>query len=138
MFEQFKDADASLLIRTDFGDDAAWAALCEAVQKPDPREGFCAYFTCVSDPAFGTQSPEAIAAQAHAALHDVAVYFADAAALADPSFPVLCVDGSGAAAASFRVVADHIWGPENNLRLCNMDFADFLGAAGPDGVFRGF
>jgi hypothetical protein len=138
MFEQYKDPDASLLIRTDFSDDAAWNALCEAVQKPDPKDGFCAYFAAVDDPEIGAQSPATTAAQVHVELGHSAVFFADAAALGDPAFPVLCVEGITPSALSFRVIADHIWGPENNLRISNMDFEEFLAAAEPDGVFRGF
>jgi hypothetical protein len=138
MFEAYKDPDASLLIRTDFADDAAWAALCVAAHQPDPVEGFCACFMAVDDPAIGAQTPQAIAAQVHAELHRSAVFFADSEALADPAYPILCVGGAAPRAGSFRVVAAHIWGPENNLRLSNMDFAEFASAAGPDGVFRGF
>jgi hypothetical protein len=138
LFAQYKNPDASLLIRVDFSDDDAWRALCSAVQKPEPGDGFCASFECVSDPAIGSQPPEMIAAQVYVDLHQSAVFFADVGAFADPAYPVLCVDGSGKGTASFRVIAAHIWGPENNLRLSNMDFADFGNAKGADGVFRGF
>ncbi|MFD8420360.1 DUF6924 domain-containing protein [Streptomyces sp. NPDC059668] len=37
-----------------------------------------------------------------------------------------------------RVTAAELWGIENNLSLANMDFEEFTGAAGNDGVFRGF
>ena len=37
-----------------------------------------------------------------------------------------------------RVVVSEAWGPENNLRLANMDFVEFAEAADADGVFRGF
>jgi hypothetical protein len=138
MFETYQSVDASLLIRTDFSDDAAWALLCAAVQAPESTEGFLANFVCVSDPAIAMQPPEDIAAQVHGELLHSAIYFADEAAFSDPTYPVLCIDGSGAAAESFRVIAEQMWGPENNLRLGNMDYADFLGAVEPDGVFRGF
>ena len=43
--------DNSLLLRTDFSDDAAWAGLCEAVQEPS-EEGFKVFVDCISDPAY--------------------------------------------------------------------------------------
>jgi hypothetical protein len=39
--------------------------------------------------------------------------------------------------AIFRVVPEEIWAPENNLRIANLDFADFANAADAGGVFRG-
>jgi len=42
----------SLLLRTGFSDDAAWAALCEAAQEPN-EDGFKEYVDCASDPAYG-------------------------------------------------------------------------------------
>ena len=44
-------SDSTLLLRTDFSDDAAWAALCEAVQVPS-EEGFQAHLDCISDPVY--------------------------------------------------------------------------------------
>ncbi len=49
-------SDNSLLLRTDFSDDAAWAVLCAAAQVPS-EEGFQARLDCVSDPAFPGTSP---------------------------------------------------------------------------------
>ena len=51
---------------------------------------------------------------------------------------VTVVDRYGVPGRSFRVVLPEVWGVENNLRLANMDFEDFLRAVGSDGVFRGF
>lgn len=138
MFERYGGSDASLLIRTDFSDDEAWAALCSAAQAPSPENGFCAYFDCVNDPSIANQKPCDIAKQVHADLRHTATYFADRDAIADLEFPVLCVDGSRANAPQFRVTAEQIWGPENNLRLSNMDFDDFVNAASENGIFRGF
>jgi hypothetical protein len=138
MFETYENPDASLLIRTDFADDAAWTALCDRVQQPEPNEGFCAIFVFIDDPQIGAMSVEAIAAQVHADTGAGAVFIADATAMAAPDYAVLCIDTGSAPLASFRVIPREIWGPENNLKLGNMDFADFAGAAGADGVFRGF
>lgn len=43
--------ETSLLLRTDYSDDAAWASLCEAVQRPN-EDGFTASVRCISDPAY--------------------------------------------------------------------------------------
>jgi hypothetical protein len=135
MFEQYKSADASLLIRTDFADDGAWVELCSLVHEPT-EDDFRACFECVNDPRLAGIEPAALAKQVWRDLLHSIVFVADTRALYDPEHPVLCVCTSDFAA--FRVGPKDIWGPENNLRLANMDFADFVSAADADGVFRGF
>ncbi|MFE0361466.1 DUF6924 domain-containing protein [Streptomyces griseoaurantiacus] len=47
--------DTDLLVRTDFGDDTAWAALVEPVRRPphsDVIDDFGPYLRFVDDPAF--------------------------------------------------------------------------------------
>jgi hypothetical protein len=39
---------------------------------------------------------------------------------------------------TFRVIPSEMWDVENNLSLANMDFPEFAGSTGPDGIFRGF
>jgi hypothetical protein len=62
----------------------------------------------------------------------------DTKALADHEHPVLVVDLQEDPGRSFRVVPSEAWGVENNLRLANMDFAEFADSVDEDGVFRGF
>lgn len=138
MFADYKDPDASLLIRTDFSDDAAWHTLCNLVQQPSAGDGFQAFFAFVDDPKLAGMECAALATQAAQDLHCAAIFVADAEALSGVDHAVLCVDCTDTRGASFRVVPAEIWGPENNLRLCNMDFAEFAAEVGPDGVFRGF
>ena len=41
----------SLMLRTHFSDDAAWRALCAAIEEPS-EDGFKAVVDCISDPAY--------------------------------------------------------------------------------------
>ena len=66
------------------------------------------------------------------------VFLVDAEAMFQPDHPVLVVDLSEEAGRTFRVIPSEAWGVENNLRLANMDFADFADAVDDGGVFRGF
>jgi hypothetical protein len=128
-------SDTSLLLRTDFADDAAWAALCEAVQAPS-EEGFQARVDCVSDPAYDGLSVAqlvALAADDHAF-----AFVADRLALTHPERPVLVVDFRDEPGRTFRVIPREMWGVENNLSLANMDYHEFADSADADGVFRGF
>lgn len=138
MLEAYRDPDASLLIRTDFSDEAAWSALCDLIRQPTPSDGFQANFICVSDPALAGLGLEALARHAAADLHCTAIFVADAEAIGSAEHAVLCVDCAETPGAYFRVIPAEIWGPENNLRLSNMDFAEFAAEARADGVFRGF
>jgi hypothetical protein len=38
----------------------------------------------------------------------------------------------------FRCIPSELWSVDNNLNIANMDWEDFAGSTGEDGVFRGF
>src|SRR5437588_9978593 len=86
-------SDNSLLLRTDFSDDSAWAALCEAVQVPS-EEGFQAHLDFISDPVYDGLTVDQLAKLApKGGDHNPAFAFiADRIALTDPERPVLVVD----------------------------------------------
>ncbi|GDX94603.1 hypothetical protein LBMAG47_02660 [Planctomycetia bacterium] len=50
---KWPDSGNPVLLRTDFADDAAWAALCKAAQAPSD-EDFQANIDCVSNRSFDT------------------------------------------------------------------------------------
>ena len=127
----------SLLLRTDFSDDAAWDELCEAVQAMS-EEGFQARVECVSDPVYdGLTVVQLLALAPKGGDHSFA-FIVDRVALTDPERPVLVVDLYDDPGRTFRVIPREMWGVENNLSIANMDYAEFAESADPDGVFRGF
>jgi hypothetical protein len=130
-----RDPESSLLVRTDFTDDAAWEAVVAEATRPYGPESFSASLTPVSDTAFDGMGPVALAAIDGTAS---VVFAADADSMADSDRTVVVVDRVEQPGRSFRVVMAHLWGVENNLRLANMDLADFLLMLDGDGVFRGF
>jgi hypothetical protein len=129
--------DDSLLLRTDFSDDAAWAALCEAVREPS-EEGFEVFVDCVSDPAYHGLTVEQLVALWPQGDDRSFAFVADRAAFASPERPVLVVDLCDEPGRTFRVVPRETWGVENTLSLANMDYCEFADNADPDGVFFGF
>jgi hypothetical protein len=137
-FNFVKNPDASFLIRTDFSDDSLWQALCTKVSEAEPENGFMALFDFIDDPQFEHMTPEAIAALAHQHGNTSVIFIADKIAMEETETPVLCVDAVSRSGAQFRVAAKAIWGPENNLRLANMDMADFVKSVDADGIFRSF
>ncbi|GHF77534.1 DUF6924 domain-containing protein [Streptomyces griseosporeus] len=126
----------TLVLRTDFRDDAAWEALRAAL---DAAGGLsCA--TCVSDPRFAGASIAALLAE-DAAAEDEAVcevFLADATTLADPEHRLLAVDLYTEPGRTVRIPARWYADMSINLGIANMDFAEFADAADPSGTFRGF
>ncbi|MGW4329925.1 DUF6924 domain-containing protein [Nocardia sp. NPDC004573] len=128
----------SLLVRTDFTDDAAWArALTAVIASYD--EDAMTELTPVDDMTFDGLTP--------ADLHDLVdgqtyVFLADATTMTDPEHPLLAVDTSedagGDGVAVFRIAPIAMAEVEANLLLSNMDFEDYADSVDDDGVFRGF
>ena len=130
-------SDNSLLLRTHFSDDAAWAALCEAVREPS-EEGFQARVECISDPAYDGLKIEQLVALAPKGGDRTFAFLADRVTLTNPERPVLVVDLYDQPGRTFRVIPREMWGVENNLSIANMDYTEFADGVDPDGVFRGF
>ncbi|PTH86856.1 hypothetical protein C9J60_21920 [Streptomyces sp. A244] len=127
----------TLVLRTDFGDDAAWEALCAALDGADEHP--CA--TRVSDPRFAGAGVRALLAEESAAAEDeriCEVFLADATALAGPEHPLLAVDLFTEPGRTFRVPVRRYPEMSANLSIANMDFAEYADAADASGTFRGF
>jgi hypothetical protein len=130
--------DYSLLIRTDFSNDAAWARVCEAIQQPQTEDLFQAYVECISDVACKDLDLHDIATLLPKDDHRSFVFLADQRTMIDSEQAVLVVNLIEGEGGSFRVIPSEAWGVENNLRIANMDFHEFADAVDDDGVFRGF
>lgn len=135
--KQLPKTENSLLLRTDFSDDAAWVSLCEAVQQLS-EEGFKAFVDCVSDPAYDGLRVEQLVALSPKGGDRSFAFMADRLTFTNPEQPVLVVDLYDEPGRTFRVIPREIWGVENNLSIANMDYYEFADNADPDGVFRGF
>jgi hypothetical protein len=127
----------STVLRTDFSDDAAWAAVRAAIDAADEYS----HATYVSDPRFTNVSIQALLDEEAATEEDdklTYVFLADSTTMTDPSSPLLAVDLYDEPGRMFRVPAR--WYPEiaANLSIANMDFADFADAADGSGTFHGF
>ena len=127
----------SLLVRTDFSDDAAWVALCDAARE-ESEDGFQARLECVSDRAYDGLTIDQLVALARTNDDLGYIFLADRVALTNPEQPILVVDLYDEPGRTFRVIPRELWGVENNLSLANMDYSDFADNVDADGVFRGF
>ncbi|MFL6141831.1 MAG: DUF6924 domain-containing protein [Labedaea sp.] len=127
----------TLVIRTDFGHERAWARLVEAIGTPN-EDGFMANAEIVDDPDYRALSADQVLGSMPGARACRLVALVDAVTLGSKELPLLVIDQNERPPGRIRVVAREFWSIENNLSLSNMDFHEFVDAAGVDGVFRGF
>ena len=129
-------SDNSLLLRTDFTDEAAWTALCEAAQE-ESDEGFQARVDCISDLAYDGLTVKQLVALAPKGGDHSFAFVVDRISLTNPEHPVLVVDLYHEPGRTFRVIPSEMWAIENNLAISNMDFFDFADNVDADGIYRG-
>lgn len=125
------------MLRTDFGDEAAWNALCAAIQVPN-GDGFRAYVDCVNDPAYSGLTVEQFIALATTSDDRTFAFLADRVTLTHRERLVLVVDLYDEPGRRFRVIPGAMWSVENNLSIANTNFDEFAESVDPDGIFRGF
>lgn len=130
------ETENSLVLRTDFSDDAAWESLRTAIEKPVGQ--FRAYVDFLSDPAYAGLATADLLNLIPSGSNHTFIFVVDRRAISDPEHPLLVIDLFEERGRAFRVIPSEMWSIENNLSIANMDFAEFADAAEPDGVFRGF
>lgn len=124
---------SSLVLRTDFTDDAAWVELQAAIGT----EGA----TYVSDTRYsGVAVQTLVDTDAAADDEDKLTYLfiADATTMADAEHPLLAVDLYDEPGRTFRLLPRWYSDVSANLSIANMDFQDFADAADESGTYRGF
>jgi hypothetical protein len=127
--------DYSLVVRTDFADEAAWQLVCEEIRAPQTEDGFQASVECVSDKECSGLTPKAVCELLPDRSDRSFIFIVDSQTLSNAEHPVLAVDAQESS-RTFRVIPAAAWAVENNLRLANMGFDDFEASLGQDGVYR--
>lgn len=129
--------DYSLVIRTDFTDEAAWQLVSKVIQAPQTENEFQANVECLSDKTCTGLAPSAVCSLVPGAPDErLFVFIVDAQTISNAEHPILVVD-TEEPSRTFRVIPSAAWAVENNLRLANMGFDDFEASLGSDGIFRG-
>lgn len=134
--KKIPSSEDSLVLRTDFSDDPAWASICAAIKQP--AGGFRAYVDFVSDPEYDGLTAEQLTGLMPKGSGLPFAFIVDRVALAHPEHPILVVDLYDEPGRTFRVIPSQMSSVENNLSIANMDFEEFAEAADGDGIFRGF
>jgi hypothetical protein len=132
------ETGTSLVLRTDFSDDAAWIAICYAVQAPQGPLRFRANVDLVSDRDYEGATFAQLVPLATEIADRTFIFVVDHTAVTHVERPVAVLDVSIEPGRSFRVVPSEMWSVENNLSIGNMDFDEFAEAVDADGIFRGF
>ncbi|GAB3452874.1 hypothetical protein GCM10027570_31480 [Streptomonospora sediminis] len=129
----------TVLVRTDFTDDAALSSLAAAVHSTpdgaDPAD-WHSWVDVVDDRAYEDATPEQLMAVLRLSPEDEDEMTADVLLIADgtamraPGQPVLVVPLADELGRAFRVSADLVSGMVVNLALANMDIDDWRGDDG--------
>ncbi|HZE38388.1 MAG TPA: hypothetical protein VE172_06200 [Stackebrandtia sp.] len=137
-------SESLLVIRTDFSDDNAWAAVRSAIGEPDEdgyHEDYDRGLQYVDDRGYrGATMPRLIELLA-ADHHNDLIVAADDVTIASPDLPLLLADLNALNeqyGRTFRCVPSELASIEVNLSIGNMDFFEFADSADDDGIFRGF
>lgn len=141
--------ETSLLVRTDFTDDAAWRRLCAAATADPADEDFePADLEFVEDRTFEGATPEQLTQHVinSGEANQGYLFVGDTRAQFEGEHPILALntevgdpDFPAETGRTFRVVAGALSSIEANLSIGNMDFSEFADDADQrGGVFRGF
>jgi hypothetical protein len=127
-----------MLLRVDYSNDEKWKRLKEEISTPDPHYGFLANITIYENTKFDNLPLEIILPKLSKKYIHPIILIADQITFNDDETTILCVDLKESPGQYLRVIPSELWGIENNLSICNMDFQDFADCQDENGVFRGF
>lgn len=149
--------DKTLLIRTDFSDNAVWQDILSAASMPgpkfqehlksmnaiykamgEPRDEIETNLHIVDDREYAGATPEQLLGALEENSNHILFIIADQTAICDSDHPVLIVDLIWEKGRTFRALPSCVFEIESNLSICNMDWEDFADAVDDNGVYRGF
>lgn len=130
------DTAAPVVLRTDFSDQAAWEAICEALRRPVP--GFVLHLALIDERAYEGLSRQQILAMVPVHSPHTFIIVADSMTMRSKDHPLRVIDLCAGSDAEFRATPDTIQAIENNLSVANMGFEELAAAVDGGGIFRGF
>lgn len=146
-----RDRDAALIIRTDYGDEQAWAAVKAELMTAWGDGDFEPYVHIADDPEWAGRTPAGLLPSACADEELSVVFLADRDSMRGGPVTLLAVavltreecdsdEEFEADGGEFRTVPAGVHEVHANLMIANLSFGDFKEAAeeDPQGTFRGF
>ncbi|MGW4800672.1 DUF6924 domain-containing protein [Nonomuraea sp. NPDC004297] len=137
--DKLPEADALLVVRTDFSDQQRWQAVRASLGDTDEDgwiEEFSDQVEVVEDPAYQGLTSEQLLALLPDRYADAILVIADQVTMASPETPFLVIELE--LTWELRVIPSELPTIHANLSIGNMDFGEFAENADADGVFRGF
>lgn len=127
--------ETSLVVRTDFSNEVAWQAICQAVEQPNGE--FRAYVQFINNVAFDQATVDQLVNVGRGSGRSF-LLVVDGQTVQDLEHALLAIDLWEDPGRTFRFIPSETPSVESNLSLANMDFSEFAEAVGEDGIFRGF
>jgi hypothetical protein len=123
----------SLVVRTDFSDDAAWVKVRSAINELDEYSPA----TFFDDPRMADATVEALVADA-ADMSFGHLFVADTMTMTDSGRSLLVVDLFDEPGRTFRVPVRWFMDISANLTIANMSFWEFADSCDDTGTYHGF
>ncbi|MEV6534089.1 hypothetical protein AB0M86_31555 [Streptomyces sp. NPDC051639] len=145
-----RDRDAALIIRTDYSDEQAWAAVKAELMRPWGDGDFEPYVHIADDPQWAGCTSAQILSAVSVDEELSVVFLADRHSMGDGLITLLAVavlareecsdEDFEADGGEFRTVPAGVHEMHANLMIANLSFGDFKEAAVEDsqGTFQGF
>jgi hypothetical protein len=142
------------VIRTDFASDDGWSDLCKMIAAPQTDAGmkFYAYVRYVNDVKYRDKEAHELILSLPDDYPGMFCFIVDRECIINPEHPILVVgfypsdnesfdrpprETPRSDLASFRALPSKVQEIENNLSIANVDFEEFAGSVGDDGIYRG-
>jgi hypothetical protein len=157
LMKTLPQSDKTLMIRTDFSNDAAWENIHSAATRPgpefeeatglltdvheaagEPLDSIEANLHIINDRDYLGATVEQLLETLDKAAHQILLIVVDQTAISDPDHPVLIVDLLEEGGRTFRTLPSRVFEVECNLSIGNMDWEEFANAVDDNGVYRGF
>ncbi|MGI5292946.1 DUF6924 domain-containing protein [Nonomuraea polychroma] len=137
--DMLPEADALLVVRTDFSDQERWQAVRDSLGNTDEDgwiEEFSDQVEVVEDPAYQGLTSQQLLALLPDGYKDPILVIADKVTIDSQEMPFLVIELEFT--WEMRVIPSELPAIHANLSIGNMDFGEFAESADADGVFRGF
>jgi hypothetical protein len=127
------------VVRTEFGHEAGWKAICKVIRAPVDVGGIACYADVqfLEEEEFGGLGAEELLARLPRDYEHPVLFVVDLVAMTSAEYPVLVIDLAFERGRTFRAIPSTIQALENNMSLFNMRFYEYAEHVDADGIFRG-
>ncbi len=134
--KKFPNTKNTLLVRTDFSNDAKWKELCDSILNSYPAQfkAICPFF--LNDSSYEKLDLGLLKSLIPEDWNHSFLFIVDEKTMSHTSHPILCVNmfKSG---AIFRLTPKAMLDVDSNLSTVNVDFEDFMRDTDAEGIYHG-